>query len=155
VQPAARDLVSPDGRLALLAVLPGLEPPSREAAELVRGLRRRSFPQAAAAGLTVRVGGPAAGFVDFDDPVFGGMPRVIGAVLVLTFLVLLASFRSIVIPLKAIVLNLLSVLASYGFLVLVFQRGVGARLLHLEPPGGLNSFIVLMLFTILFGLSMD
>src|SRR5262249_60143929 len=78
-----------------------------------------------------------------------------GTVLILTFFVLMVSFRSIVIPLKAIVLNLLSVLASYGFLVLVFQRGLGARWLHLEPPGGLNAFIVLMLFTILFGLSMD
>ena len=76
-------------------------------------------------------------------------------VLVTTFLVLAFVFRSVIIPFKAIVMNLLSVLASYGFLVYVFQDGIGANLIGLVPPGGLNSFIVLMLFTILFGLSMD
>ncbi len=155
VQPVAREVVSADGRLAVLAVLPALDPPTREAADLVRDLRRRGFPEAPAAGLTVRAGGPAAGLVDFDDALFGAMPRVVAAVLLLTFAVLLVTFRSVVIPAKAIVLNLLSVLGSYGFLVLVFQHGVGARWLGLDPPGGLNSFIVLMLFTILFGLSMD
>jgi RND superfamily putative drug exporter len=80
---------------------------------------------------------------------------VIGLVVLATFIVLAALFRSIVIPLKATLLNVLSVLAAYGFLVLVFQDGHGAHLLALDPPGGLNSFIVLMLFTILFGLSMD
>ena len=155
VRPAARELVSADGRLALLAALPALDPPTREGAELVRDLRRQGFPEARAAGLTVNVGGPAAGLVDFDQELFGAMPRVIGAVLILTFVVLMVSFRSVVIPLKAIVLNLMSVLASYGFLVLVFQHGLGAKALRLDPPGGLNSFIVLMLFTILFGLSMD
>jgi RND superfamily putative drug exporter len=69
--------------------------------------------------------------------------------------VLLVSFRSVLIPLKAILLNLVSVLASYGFLVYVFQDGRGARWIDLSPPGGLNSFIVLVLFTVLFGLSMD
>jgi RND superfamily putative drug exporter len=76
-------------------------------------------------------------------------------VLAITFLVLVAAFRSIVVPLKAITMNLISVLAAYGFLVYVFQDGVGAELIGLVPPGGLSSFIVLMLFTILFGLSMD
>jgi RND superfamily putative drug exporter len=155
VRPLAREVVSADGRHALLAVLPGLDPPTRQAADLVRDMRRTGFPEARAAGLAVLSGGPAAGLVDFDDELFGSLPRVVAVVLLLTFAVLLASFRSLVIPLKAIVLNLLSVLASYGFLVLVFQRGVGAKLLGLDPPGGLNSFIVLMLFTILFGLSMD
>ena len=154
-RPAAAEVVSPDGRYAVLAVLPNLDPPTREAADMVRELRRAGFPEARAAGLTVRAGGPAAGLVDFDDELFGAMPRVVTAVLLLTFAVLLVSFRSVVIPLKAILLNLLSVLAAYGFLVLVFQRGVGAELLRLDPPGGLNSFIVVMLFTILFGLSMD
>jgi len=69
--------------------------------------------------------------------------------------VLFVHLRSLLIPLKAILLNLLSVLASYGFLILVFQDGHGTSLLGLTPPGGLNAFVVLMLFTILFGLSMD
>jgi RND superfamily putative drug exporter len=72
-----------------------------------------------------------------------------------TFVVLFVHLRSLLIPLKAIALNLLSVLASYGFLILIFQDGHCARLFGLTPPGGLNAFIVLMLFTILFGLSMD
>jgi RND superfamily putative drug exporter len=80
---------------------------------------------------------------------------VVAVVLGVTFIVLAIAFRSIVVPLKAIVMNLISVLAAYGFLVYVFQDGVGASLIGLVPPGGLNSFIVLMLFTILFGLSMD
>jgi RND superfamily putative drug exporter len=155
VRVAAGDVVSADGRFALLLLLNDSEPPTREAGDWVRALRRNGFPETANAGLTVRVAGPAAGFVDFDDELFQGLPRVFLAVLTLTFVVLFLVFRSILIPLKAIVLNLLSVLASYGFLVLVFQHGVGADLLRLDPPGGLNSFVVLMLFTILFGLSMD
>ena len=155
MRPAAAEVVSWGGRYALLAVLTHDDPPTRGAAQLVRDLRRQGWPEARAAGLKVRCGGPAAGLVDFDDEAFGALPWVVAVVLLLTFVVLMASFRSILIPLKAIVLNLLSVLAAYGFLVLVFQRGVGARWLGIDPPGGLNSFIVLMLFTILFGLSMD
>ena len=92
---------------------------------------------------------------DFDRGIFARMWLVVPAVLLVTFVVLLVHLRSLLIPLKAIALNLLSVLASYGFLILVFQDGHGAQLLGLTPPGGLNAFIVLMLFTILFGLSMD
>jgi putative drug exporter of the RND superfamily len=77
------------------------------------------------------------------------------AVVLLTFVLLLVHFRSVAVPLKAIVANLLSVFAAYGFLVLLFQDGIGAQLLGITAPGGLNSFVVLMLFTILFGLSMD
>lgn len=92
---------------------------------------------------------------DFDHEIFSKMWLVVPAVLLVTFVVLLVHLRSLLIPLKAIALNLLSVLASYGFLILLFQDGHGAGLLGLTPPGGLNAFIVLMLFTILFGLSMD
>jgi RND superfamily putative drug exporter len=105
--------------------------------------------------LTVHWGGSAAIMADFDAELFGRLPLVVALVVLATFSVLAALFRSLVIPLKATVLNVLSVLAAYGFLVLVFQDGIGARLIGLTPPGGLNSFIVLMLFTILFGLSMD
>jgi RND superfamily putative drug exporter len=152
---AASQVASADGRTAVVALYPALDPPTRAAAAHARALRRDSWAEARAAGLTVRVGGPAAALVDFDDELFGSLPRVIVAVLVLTFVVLMLLFRSIVIPLKATLLNLLSVLAAYGFLVLVFQHGVGASAIGLVPPGGLNSFVVLMLFTILFGLSMD
>jgi RND superfamily putative drug exporter len=122
---------------------------------LVDELRRAPWPEARAAGLTLGVAGASAGIADFDQELFDSLWRIIPAVLGITFLMLMAMFRSILIPLKATVLNLLSVLASWGFLVLVFQDGVGAKLIGAQPPGGLNAFIVLMLFTILFGLSMD
>jgi uncharacterized membrane protein YdfJ with MMPL/SSD domain len=147
--------VSADGRALVMIALPRSSPQSRESLQLVRDLRDGSWADARAAGLDVRVGGFGAGIIDFDDELFGALRRVIPMVLVVTFIVLAAVFRSVLIPLKAIVMNLLAVLASYGFLVLVFQDGIGAGMIGLVPPGGLNSFIVLMLFTILFGLSMD
>ena len=121
----------------------------------MRELRNSPWTDARDAGLEVHIGGYSAGILDFDDELFGSLKRVVPVVLVTTFLVLAFVFRSVIIPFKAIVMNLLSVLASYGFLVYVFQDGIGANLIGLVPPGGLNSFIVLMLFTILFGLSMD
>jgi RND superfamily putative drug exporter len=107
------------------------------------------------AGLRVHVGGWTAIRADLDAELFGSLERIVPAVLISTFLILAVLFRSLVIPLKATALNLLSVLAAYGFLIYVFQDGHGARWIHLLPPGGLNPFIVVALFTILFGLSMD
>jgi RND superfamily putative drug exporter len=151
----ARDVVTPDGRTAILLALPRSDPESRAAMGLLSDLRRSSWDAAAATGIEVRLGGTTAVMADFDHELLGSLPRVALVVLVLTFAVLMVLFRSLLIPLKATVLNLLSVLAAYGFLVYVFQDGIGARWIGLDPPGGLNSFIVLMLFTILFGLSMD
>ena len=130
-------------------------PESDEATRFVRELRTTTWTNARAAGLSVRVGGFNAAIIDFDEELFGSVKLVVAVVLGVTFIVLAIAFRSIVVPLKAIVMNLISVLAAYGFLVYVFQDGIGASLIGLVPPGGLNSFIVLMLFTILFGLSMD
>jgi len=121
----------------------------------VRTLRADPLPELAGSGLSARVTGAAAMLTDFERAIFASMWVVVPAVLLVTFVVLLVHLRSLLIPLKAILLNLLSVLASYGFLILVFQDGHGASLLGLTPPGGLNAFVVLMLFTILFGLSMD
>ena len=83
------------------------------------------------------------------------MPLVFAFVLGLAFLLMLVTFRSIVIPIKAIVLNLLSVGAAYGVLVLVFQNGWGEQLLGFESNGGVTNWLPLFLFVILFGLSMD
>jgi putative drug exporter of the RND superfamily len=151
----ARALPAPDGRAALLMLVPRSAPESDKAMRFVRELRTGTWTDARAAGLDVRVGGFNAAIIDFDDELFGSVKRVVPLVLGVTFVVLLVAFRSIVVPFKAIVMNLVSVLAAYGFLVYVFQDGIGASLIGLVPPGGLNSFIVLMLFTILFGLSMD
>lgn len=152
---AAADVVSADGRTALLALVTPEDPDDPRTMAFLRELRSRSWPELAAAGLQARIGGSAAIMADFDRELMGSLPRVVLAVVGLTFVALMVLFRSILIPLKATLLNVLSVLAAYGFLVLVFQDGLGARWIGLDPPGGLNSFIVLMLFTILFGLSMD
>ena len=152
---AAAESISADGGTALFVVIPNASPERPETLEFVRQLRTDTWPEARAAGIAIKVGGPAAMIVDFDAELFGSLWRIVPAVLAITFVVLLVAFRSVLIPLKAVVVNLLSVLAAYGFLVLVFQDGVGAAFLAIDPPGGLNSLVVLMLFTILFGLSMD
>ena len=148
-------VISEDGRSALIFVVPRSAPESEEVMTLVRELRAEPWQGAREAGLAIQVGGFSASILDFDAELFGSLKRVIPVVLAITFIALAFAFRSIVVPIKAITMNLISVLAAYGFLVYVFQEGVGAGLIGLVPPGGLNSFIVLMLFTILFGLSMD
>jgi RND superfamily putative drug exporter len=106
-------------------------------------------------GAEVKVGGLTAGSLDFNDQMKSRAPYVFAFVLGLAFLLLMVTFRSIVIPLKAIVLNLLSVGAAYGVLVLVFQDGRFQSLLGYESIGGITSWLPLFLFVILFGLSMD
>ena len=96
-----------------------------------------------------------AGSNDFIDAMTAHLPLVFAFVLTLTFILLLVTFRSIVVPIKAIVLNLLSVGSAYGILVLVFQDGHGEGLLNFESVGGIAPWIPLFLFVILFGLSMD
>jgi uncharacterized membrane protein YdfJ with MMPL/SSD domain len=106
-------------------------------------------------GVETDVTGMTAGSKDFNDSLKSHLPYVFAFVLGLAFLLLLVSFRSIVIPAKAIVLNLLSVGASYGVLKLVFQDGHGESLLGFESIGGITAWLPLFLFVILFGLSMD
>jgi uncharacterized membrane protein YdfJ with MMPL/SSD domain len=106
-------------------------------------------------GAEVDVTGMTAGSKDFNDTIKSHLPIVFAFVLGLAFLLLLVTFRSIVIPIKAIVLNLLSVGAAYGVLTLVFQDGHGEKLLGFHSIGGVTSWLPLFLFVILFGLSMD
>jgi RND superfamily putative drug exporter len=106
-------------------------------------------------GAEVVVGGNAAMSKDYNDLVKGSAPIVFAFVLTLAFLLLMVTFRSIVIPIKAIVLNLLSVGASYGALTLIFQHGWLHKQLGFETPGFVASWLPLFLFVILFGLSMD
>jgi uncharacterized membrane protein YdfJ with MMPL/SSD domain len=103
----------------------------------------------------VAVTGATAGSKDFIDAMTSHAPIVFAFVLSLAFILLLVTFRSIVVPIKAIVLNLLSVGAAYGILVLVFQDGHGEKLLDFQSVGGIAPWIPLFLFVILFGLSMD
>src|SRR3954469_11564818 len=120
-------------------------------------LREEVVPRTigAVAGVEANVTGLTAGSKDFNDTMKSHLPIVFGFVLGLAFLLLLVTFRSIVIPIKAIVLNLLSVGSAYGVLVLVFQDGHGEKLLGFKSVGGIAPWIPLFLFVILFGLSMD
>jgi uncharacterized membrane protein YdfJ with MMPL/SSD domain len=106
-------------------------------------------------GVQADVTGMTAGSKDFNDSMTSHLPIVFAFVLGLAFILLLVTFRSIVVPLKAIVLNLLSVGAAYGILKLVFQDGHGESILGFESFGGITSWLPLFLFVILFGLSMD
>jgi uncharacterized membrane protein YdfJ with MMPL/SSD domain len=106
-------------------------------------------------GAEVAVTGNAAYAKDFSDQMKTAIPLVFGFVLLFAFVLMLVSFRSIVIATKAVLLNLLSVAAAYGVLVLVFQHGWGKGLLGFEFTGGIDPFLPILLFVILFGLSMD
>lgn len=104
----------------------------------------------------VRVGGPVASDVDFIDAVYGNFPIVFAAILLITFVLLVRAFRSILLPLKAVILNALSVAAAYGVIVLVWQEGYGSELLFDMPAtGAIPSWLPLSVFAFLFGLSMD
>ena len=118
---------------------------------------RALVPQTVGAvhGVEAGVTGNTAGTVDFDSTMNSHLPIVFAFVLGAAFLLLLFTFRSIVIPLQAIALNLLSVAAAYGLLVLVFEHGVGHKLLGFQGTSEITSWLPLFLFVVLFGLSMD
>ncbi len=94
-------------------------------------------------------------FEDMADQTQAGLPTLIIAILGLAFIFLMAVFRSILVPLKAVILNLLSIGAAYGFIVVMFQWGWGKDLIGVGAGGPIESFVPMMLFAILFGLSMD
>ena len=151
--PPARNSV---GDIAVIRLpFPG-EPNSRAATEDLATLRDQLIP-AAFEGVPaeVHVGGVTAAATDFYGIVDVFTPIVFVFVLGLSFIILMLVFRSIVIPIKAIIMNLLSVGATYGLLVLVFQEGVGADLLGFQHADVIDAWIPLFLFTVLFGLSMD
>jgi uncharacterized membrane protein YdfJ with MMPL/SSD domain len=123
---------------------------------LVRRLRSRVVPAARfPAAVRVYMGGAPAQGVDFLARVYGLFPWIVLAVLALTYVVLLRAFRSLLLPLKAVLLNGLTVLASYGLLVVIFRLGVGADLLGLYRIDQVEGWIPVFLFAMLFGLSMD
>ncbi len=147
---------NPDKTLALIEIpLAGNGTDATSEAALAR-LRDDVIPATLRpAAAEVNVTGDTAGSKDFNDTMKSHLPLVFGFVLGLTFLLLLVTFRSVVIPATAIGLNLLSVGASYGVLKLVFQDGHGEGLLDFQSVGGITAWLPLFLFVILFGLSMD
>src|SRR5262249_45146777 len=129
---------------------------SDQAQQLVGELRGTIIPRTfAGTGARVYLGGDLPQFVDWKSEMDLKTPVVFGFVLGLSFLLLLLVFRSVAIPLKAIVMNLLSVGAAYGLIVLVFQHGVGADFLGFAQTDQVEFWLPLFLFSILFGLSMD
>ena len=142
------------GNLAVISLPFNTERYEGGGIEGVRHLRTDHVPNAAIPA-DVYVGGGAAERTDFRDLAASWTPRVFGFVLGLSFILLTIAFRSLVVPIKAIFMNLLSVGAAYGLLVLVFQRGIGARLFGFQQVEVIETWIPLLLFTVLFGLSMD
>ncbi len=129
---------------------------SDQAVAAVRDLRNRIVPQVfGAEGVAVYVGGTTSENIDYFDAVTDPAPYVFAFVLGLTFILLTVAFRSLAVPLTAIVLNLLSVGAAYGLLVLVFQEGVGNELFGFTQVDTIEAWVPLFLFSVLFGLSMD
>jgi putative drug exporter of the RND superfamily len=148
--------VNKAGDLTLLTTALAGDPVADSTQALVKHLRGDMIPAAfAGSSAHVYVTGTTAGVVDYLGFFGAWLPIVLLVVLSLSFVLLLVAFRSIVIPAQAIAMNLLSVGASYGLLVLVFQKGVGARLLGLTQVESIEAWVPLMLFALLFGLSMD
>ena len=147
-------VVSEDGDVGLLQIPLAVSGDSSKANDAVKELRERLIPMS---GLPegVLIGGATAINVAFIDLVSMWTPIVIGIVLALSFVLLLFVFRSILVPVKAILMNLLSVGAAYGLVVLVFQKGLGADLFGFTQVQFVEAWVPLFLFTILFGLSMD
>ena len=144
------------GNLTVIAIpVPGA-PSSVDAFDLIERLRDEYIP-AAFAGVPAEahVGGISAEYLDFDTQLRAYLPIIFAFILGVSFILLLVVFRSIVIPIKAIIMNLLSVGAAYGLMVLVFQKGVGADLLGFQQVETIEAWLPLILFAILFGLSMD
>ncbi len=131
---------------------PTSSPQDEATDQLVHRLRGEVLP---ATGLQVDVGGWTAAGVDLAGYFGDRLPWLIGAVLVLSFILLMAVFRSLLVPIKAVVMNLLSVGAAYGVIVAVFQWGWGLGLIGIDRAGPVESWAPMMLFAIVFGLSMD
>ncbi len=149
----ANDPADPDAWL--LTVIPTTSPQDEATTRLVEELRNEVVPTATAGtGLDVNVTGLVATNIDVTDYLAQRMPLFFGGVLTLSFLLLMMVFRSILVPVKAVIMNVLSIAASYGAVVAVFQWGWGGSILGIEG-GPVNPFIPMMLFAIVFGLSMD
>jgi putative drug exporter of the RND superfamily len=132
-----------------LSVVPSVEPISAQAEQLVHDLRATPAP------FETLVGGPSAQLVDSKASIFGRLPLALGLIALVTFVVLFLMTGSVVVPIKAIVLNVLSLSATFGAMVFIFQDGHLANLLHFTSTGTLDSAMPVLMFCIAFGLSMD
>jgi RND superfamily putative drug exporter len=137
---------------ALVEAIPVPDSGSDEGETTLAGVRDAAH----AAGADVRVGGQPASNADFVDAVYGSFPLMIALITITTFILLARAFRSLLLPVKAILLNILSVAAAWGVLVLVWQHGYGSEAIWgIQATGSIPSWMPLMVFAFLFGLSMD
>lgn len=151
-------MINKKGNAVILSVISKSRPAARATADLVHQLRDTTIPKASSPGMVVYVGGTTAGNVDLAALITSKLPEVILVVLALSFLLLLFAFRSLLIPVQASITNLLSATASFGILTACFQWGWGLDLINLDSPYGtvpIASYVPLMMFAALFGLSMD
>ena len=156
MQAVAPVVPNADGTAAVLRVIPTTSPQDERTSDLVHHLRHDVIPEATAGtGAEVYVGGQTATFIDMSDKVADRLPWFVGAVILLSVILLMMVFRSVAVPLKAAAMNLLSIGAAYGVIVAVFQWGWLKGLVGVEETVPIVSFMPMMLFAILFGLSMD
>jgi len=146
--------VSPDGGTAVFSLLPGSAPRDAATTDLVHRLRDDVVP-AAAGDAEVAIGGAQPAAIDFADYTAERLPLFLGVVLGLSFLLLVLVFRGLLVALKAVVVNVLSLGAAFGAVVAVFQEGWGADLLGVEGRAPIEAWVPMMLIAIVFGLSMD
>ena len=153
---ASPPAVNEAGNTALITVVPTTKPQDTATSDLIHELRDEILPAATSGSDShAMVGGPTAQFIDQSDKIATRLPWFIAAVVTLSFVLLMIVFRSVLVPLKAALLNLLSIGAAYGVVVAVFQWGWGAGPIGLEETVPIASFVPMMMFAILFGLSMD
>jgi RND superfamily putative drug exporter len=147
--------LSPDGQVAIVTAYPRTGPQDEETTKTLERLRGNVVPAAEQkTGARVEVGGFTASNEDFSRVVADKLPLFVGVVVLFSALLLLVVFRSVVIPVKAAIMNLLSIGAALGFITLIFQDGHGASLLGIGT-GPIESFVPVLMFAIVFGLSMD
>jgi uncharacterized membrane protein YdfJ with MMPL/SSD domain len=150
--------INKKGDVVLLSAVPSTSPASDATANLVNTVRDDVLPPVDVKGMTSYVGGYTASYVDLATLITNRLLLVIGTVILLGFLLLMIAFRSILIPLQAAVTNLLSAAASFGVLTAVFQWGWGISQVGIDTPDTsvpIASYVPLMMFAVLFGLSMD
>ena len=156
VKKVSEPLVNSKGTAAVLNATPTTDPSDRATADLVDRLRDTTVPKAEKGNdMTVNVGGQTAGYVDLAAEISSRLIITIAVVVGLSFLLLMLAFRSVVIPLTAGLMNLLSIGAAFGVVSAVFEKGWGASLVGLDGEVPIVSYVPLMMFAILFGLSMD
>lgn len=156
VASVAEPRLNPQGDTAVLVTYPATSPQDSETNALIHRLRAETIPDATSEnGLRAYITGPTAASIDVSNQINGRLPLFFAMVIGLSFIVLMLVFRSLVVPLTAALMNLLSIGAAYGIVVAVFQWGWFASPLGIQQTGPIEAFLPMMMFAMLFGLSMD